>query len=169
MQNYCSKYFHINKYLSMSYHQGDLCLKPIKERMSDWKTYINSILKDMNVEDAAIVGHADNKSSWASKPGGVLAAISPQEVSMLTGQDRKAFLQTGINIAGKKCSVIRDNLMVNNDEVMDVRMKGSQGKSICIGKTIKIMVFVTGKKGVHGGALNKKVHEVAKYLKQRGI
>ncbi|XP_078393734.1 profilin-3-like [Cetorhinus maximus] len=137
--------------------------------MSDWKNYINTILKDKNVEDAAIVGHADNKSVWASKPGGVLAAISPQEVSLLVGQDRKAFLQTGITIGGKKCSVIRDNLMVNNDGVMDVRMKGGQGKSICIGKTIKTMVFVMGKKGVHGGALNKKVHEVANYLKQRGI
>ncbi|XP_038639790.1 profilin-3-like [Scyliorhinus canicula] len=137
--------------------------------MSDWKNYINSILKDRNMEDAAIVGHADNKSVWASKPGGILAAISPQEVSLLIGQDRKAFLQTGITIGGKKCSVIRDNLMVNNDGVMDVRMKCGQSKSICIGKTIKLMVFVMGKRGVHGGALNKKVHELANYLKQRGL
>ncbi|XP_078286770.1 profilin-3-like [Rhinoraja longicauda] len=137
--------------------------------MSDWKNYINSILKDKNVEDVAIVGHANNKAVWASKPGGILAAISPQEVSMLMGQDRKTFLQTGITIGGKKCSVIRDNLLVNNDEVMDVRMKGGQCKSICIGKTIKTMVFVMGKRGVHGGVLNKKVHEMANYLKQKGF
>ncbi|XP_055519228.1 profilin-3-like [Leucoraja erinacea] len=137
--------------------------------MSDWKNYINSILKDKNVEDVAIVGHVNNKAVWASKPGGILAAISPQEVSMLIGQDRKAFLQTGITIGGKKCSVIRDNLLVNNDGVMDVRMKGGQCKSICIGKTIKTMVFVMGKRGVHGGVLNKKVHEMASYLKQKGI
>uniref|UniRef100_UPI00398F74DA profilin-3-like n=1 Tax=Pristiophorus japonicus TaxID=55135 RepID=UPI00398F74DA len=136
--------------------------------MSDWKNYINFLLKDKNVEDAAIVGHADNRSVWASKPGGVLAAISPQEVSMLIGQDRKAFLITGITIGGKKCSVIRDNLMINNDGVMDVRMKGGQDKSICIGKTIKTMVFVMGKKGVHGGLLNKKVHDMDSYLKQKG-
>ncbi|XP_032869232.1 profilin-3-like [Amblyraja radiata] len=137
--------------------------------MSDWKNYINSILKDKNVEDVAIVGHVNNKAVWASKPGGILAAISPQEVSMLIGQDRKAFLQTGITIGGTKCSVIRDNLLVNNDGVMDVRMKGGQCKSICIGKTIKTMVFVMGKRGVHGGVLNKKVHEMASYLKQKGI
>ncbi|XP_032869522.1 profilin-3-like [Amblyraja radiata] len=137
--------------------------------MSDWKNYINSILKDKNVEDVAIVGHVNNKAVWASKPGGILAAISPQEVSTLMGQDRKTFLQTGITIGGKKCSVIRDNLLVNNDEVMDVRMKGGQCKSICIGKTIKTMVFVMGKRGVHGGVLNKKVHEMASYLKQKGF
>ncbi|XP_051898811.1 profilin-3-like [Pristis pectinata] len=137
--------------------------------MSNWKNYINSILKDKNVEDVALVGHANNKAVWASKPGGILAAISPQEVSTLIGQDRKTFLQTGITIGGKKCSVIRDNLLVNNDGVMDVRMKGGQGKSICIGKTIKTMVFVMGKRGVHGGVLNKKVHEMDTYLKQKGF
>ncbi|XP_059809203.1 profilin-3-like [Hypanus sabinus] len=137
--------------------------------MSDWRNYINVILKDKNVEDAAIVGHANNKAVWASKPGGILAAISPQEVSTLIGKDRKTFLQTGITIGGKKCSIIRDNLLVNNDEVMDVRMKGGQGKSICIGKTNKIMVFIMGKRGVHGGLLNKKVHEMDNYLKEKGF
>ncbi|MEE6479740.1 hypothetical protein FKM82_012363 [Ascaphus truei] len=136
--------------------------------MGDWKTYINTFLKEKNVEDVAIVGHSDNKSVWASKPGGLLAAISPQEVGVIIGQDRKGFLQTGINVAGKKCSVIRDNLLIPNDAVMDTRTKGGDSRSICIGMTPKALVFMMGKKGVHGGALNKRVHDIIKTLKSKG-
>lgn len=136
--------------------------------MGDWKAYINTILKDKNIEDVAIVGHSDNKSVWASKPGGLLAAISPQEVGVITGKDRKGFLQTGITIAGKKCSVIRDNLLVDKDAVMDTRTKGGDSKSICIGKTAKALIFLMGKKGVHGGALNKKMHDLIASMKAKG-
>uniref|UniRef100_K7G3E0 Profilin n=1 Tax=Pelodiscus sinensis TaxID=13735 RepID=K7G3E0_PELSI len=118
--------------------------------MGDWKSYINTVLKDKNIEDVAIVGHSDNKSVWASKPGGLLAAISPQEV---------------VTIAGKKCSVIRDNLLVEKDAVMDARTKEADSKSICIGKTPKALIFLMGKKGVHGGALNKKIHEMIASMK----
>ncbi|XP_009708821.1 PREDICTED: profilin-3 [Cariama cristata] len=93
---------------------------------------------------------------WVAKPGGLLAAISPQEVSLITGQD----LLTGITIAGKKCSVICDNLLVDEDNMMDVRSKGSDSRSICTGKTPKALIFLMGKKRVHGGALNQKVHDL---------
>lgn len=136
--------------------------------MGDWKAYINTVLKDKNIEDIAIVGHSDNKSVWASKPGGLLAAISPQEVGVIIGQDRKGFLQTGITIAGKKCSVIRDNLLVDKDAVMDTRTKGGDSRSICIGKTPKALIFLMGKKGVHGGALNKKMHDLVANMKSKG-
>lgn len=128
--------------------------------MDYWNYYVNSILADRNVEDVAIVGLFDNKCVWAAKPGGILAAISPQEVGLITGQDRKTLLLTGITVAGKKCSVIRDNLLVDEDNVMDVRSKGSDSRSICIGKTIQALIFLMGKKGVHGGALNQKVHDI---------
>ncbi|NWZ47035.1 profilin-3 [Haliaeetus albicilla] len=128
--------------------------------MDYWKCYVNSILADRNIEDVAVVGLSDNKCVWAAKPGGLLAAISPQEVGLITGQDRKTFLLTGITIAGKKCSVIRDSLLVDEDNVMDVRSKGSDSRSICIGKTPKALIFLVGKKGVHGGALNQKVHDM---------
>ncbi|XP_006010447.1 profilin-3 [Latimeria chalumnae] len=136
--------------------------------MADWKEYVNTILKDKNVEDAAIVGHIDNKCVWASKPGGNLAAISPQEVEVVVGQDRVSFLKTGMVLGGKKCSVIRDNLKVEHDGVMDIRTKGGDGRSICVGKTPKALIFIMGKKGVHGGALNKKVHEMIGYIKGKG-
>ncbi|NXS46952.1 PROF3 protein, partial [Balaeniceps rex] len=128
--------------------------------MGYWKYYISSILVDRNVHDVAIMGVSDNKCMWAAKPGGLLAAILPQDVALITGQDRKTFLLTGIPVAGKKCSVIHDNLLNDEDNVMDVRSKGSNSRSICIGKTPKALIFLMGKKGVHGGALNQKVHDM---------
>ncbi|NXC50695.1 PROF3 protein, partial [Penelope pileata] len=128
--------------------------------MNYWKYYINCILSDSNIDDAAIVGLSDNKCVWATNPGGLLAAISPQEVGLITGQDRKTFLLTGITIAGKKCSVIRDNLLVEGDDVMDVRSKGSDSRSICVGRTPDALIFLMGKSGVHGGVLNLKVHDM---------
>ncbi|MGH0118693.1 UNVERIFIED_CONTAM: hypothetical protein FKN15_027776 [Acipenser sinensis] len=136
--------------------------------MGDWKDYIGTILKEKNVEDAAIVGYSENKSVWASKPGGLLAAVTPQEVEVLVGKDRASFLKTGITIGGKKTSVIRDNLLKDDDAALDARIKGGDGKSLAVGKTEKALVFLMGKKGVHGGVLNKKVHEMVKYLKSKG-
>ncbi|NWI67807.1 PROF3 protein, partial [Todus mexicanus] len=127
--------------------------------MNYWKQYLNSILEDSDIEDVAIMGLSD-KCMWAAKSGGLLAAISPAEASLIMSQDRETFLLTGITIAGKKCSVIRDSLLVDEDNVMDVRSKGSNSRSICIGKTPKALIFLMGKKGVHGGALNQKVHNM---------
>ncbi|NXL33783.1 PROF3 protein, partial [Glaucidium brasilianum] len=120
-------------------------------------------LSDRNTEDVAIVGLSD-KSMWAAKPGELLAAISPQEVGLIGGQDPKMFLLTGINIAGKKCSVICDNLLVD-DYVMGIRSKGSDSTSICIGKNSKTLTFLMGEKGAHGGALSQKVHDMVVGMK----
>ncbi|XP_032845424.1 profilin-3 [Tyto alba] len=128
--------------------------------MDYWKYYINSILADRNAEDVAVVGLSDNKCVWVAKPGGLLTAILPQEVGLITGQDRKMFLLTGITIAGKKCSVICDNMLVDEDNAMDIRSKGSDSRSICIGKTPKALIFLVGEKGVRGGALMQKVHDM---------
>ncbi|NXG83596.1 PROF3 protein, partial [Stercorarius parasiticus] len=125
-----------------------------------WKYYLNGILEDRNVEDVAIMGFPDNDCVWVAKPGGLLAAISPPRSGLDHGQDQTTFLLTGITIAGKKCSVIRDNQLVDEDNVMDVRSKGSDSRSICIGKTPDTLIFLMGKKGVHGGALNQKVHDM---------
>ncbi|NXL90658.1 PROF3 protein, partial [Alectura lathami] len=128
--------------------------------MDYWMYYINCVLSDTSIEDVAIAGLSDNKRVWATKPGGLLAAISPQEVGLITGQDRRTFLLTGITVAGKKCSVIRDNLLVEGGNVMDVRSKGSDRRSICIGRTPNALIFLMGKRGVHGGPLNQKVHDM---------
>ncbi|NXX54380.1 PROF3 protein, partial [Scopus umbretta] len=94
--------------------------------------YINSILLDRNVKDVAIVGLSDNKCMWAATPGRLLTAILPPDVAWITGQHQKTFLLTGITVAGKKCSMIHDNLLVDENNMMDVRSKGSNSRSICI-------------------------------------
>ncbi|XP_021248828.1 profilin-3 [Numida meleagris] len=133
--------------------------------MNCWKHYIDGILHDKIIDDAVIVGLCDNETVWAAKEGGLLSAVSPQEVKLITGQDRKTFLLTGITIAWKKCSVIRDNLLVEGDNVMDVRSKGGDSRSICIGRTPIVLIIVMGKRGVHGGVLNLKVHDIIAGMK----
>uniref|UniRef100_A0A663M281 Profilin n=1 Tax=Athene cunicularia TaxID=194338 RepID=A0A663M281_ATHCN len=117
-----------------------------------------------NTEDVAVMGLSDRRV-WAAKPGGLLAAISPQEVGLIRGQDQKMFLLTGITIAGKKCSVIRDNLLVDDDNVMDIRSKGSDSTSICIRPKLSHLTFLMGEKGVHGGALSQRVHDMVVGMK----
>jgi len=133
--------------------------------MDHWKQRVSSILADRNSDNVAVAGLAENRCVWAAKPGGLLAAISPQEVGLIVGQDWKTFLLMGMTIAGKKGSVIRNNLLVDKDNMMDVRSKGSNSRSICIGKTPRALIFLTGKKGVHGGALNQKVHDMIAGMK----
>ncbi|NXS92648.1 PROF3 protein, partial [Jacana jacana] len=123
-----------------------------------WTYCLSGILADRNVEDVAIMALSDNQHVWADKPGGLLAAILLQEVGLITGWDQTIFLLRGITIAGEKCSVIRDNLLVDGDNVMDVRSKGSDSRSICISKILEGLIFLMGKKGIHGGTLNQKVH-----------
>ncbi|NXW60006.1 PROF3 protein, partial [Eurystomus gularis] len=118
------------------------------------------ILANRNIEDVAIMGLSDTKCMWAAKPGGLFTAISPEEVGLITGQDWKMFLLTGITVAGKKCSGICDNLLVDEDNVMEVRSKGRDSRSICIGKNPKALIFFMGKKGVHAGTLNQKAHNM---------
>ncbi|POI33954.1 hypothetical protein CIB84_002295 [Bambusicola thoracicus] len=127
--------------------------------MNCWNYYIDCILSDKNIDDVAIVGLSDNKSMWAAKPGRLLSAVSPREVDLITGQNRMTFLMAGITIAGKKCIVIRDSLLVEGDSVMDIRSKGGDRRSMCIGKTPIALIFLMGNRGVHGGVLNLKIRD----------
>ncbi|XP_065592214.1 profilin-3 [Cyrtonyx montezumae] len=113
--------------------------------MNCWKYYTDYILSDKNIDDVAIMGLSDNKCVWATKPGGLLSAVSPHEVDLITGQDRKMFLMTGIATAGKKYSVIRDSLLVEGEKMMDIRSKGGDSISICIGRTPNALIFLIGK------------------------
>ncbi|XP_007474212.1 profilin-3 [Monodelphis domestica] len=137
--------------------------------MGDWKTYISAVLRDKRIDDVAIVGHSDNRCVWASRPGGLLAAISPQEVGILTGHDRRTFLQSGISLGGRRCCVIRDHLLEDGDGVLDARTKGLDGRSICVGLTPKALLVLMGRRGVHGGSLNKTTHHLIKGLRFQGM
>uniref|UniRef100_H3A465 Profilin n=2 Tax=Latimeria chalumnae TaxID=7897 RepID=H3A465_LATCH len=127
--------------------------------MAHWKEYVNTILKDNTIADVAIVGLEDKKI-WASKPEGVFLQIAPQEIDFILKEERKQVRENGIKIGGKKYSVIRDNLTIEKDATMDLRLMGGEGKSVCIAKTGKALLILMGQKGVHGGILNKKAFEV---------
>ncbi|XP_063086942.1 profilin-3 [Cavia porcellus] len=137
--------------------------------MSDWKGFISGVLRDQSIDDVAIVGHSDNRCVWASRPGGLLAAISPQEVGVLTGPDRQTFLQTGLSLAGRRCCVIRDYLLAKGDGVLDARTKGPDGRALCVGHTPRALLVLMGRRGVHGGMLNKKMHELICGLCKQGM
>nr|ABY91225.1 profilin-III [Mus musculus] len=68
--------------------------------MSDWKGYISAVLRDQRIDDVAIVGHSDNRCVWASRPGGLLAAISPQEGNLRFTDDSGEFNDTQKNSSG---------------------------------------------------------------------
>ncbi|XP_015232152.1 PREDICTED: profilin-2, partial [Cyprinodon variegatus] len=96
----------------------------------------------------------------------------PAEIDVLVGKDREGFFTSGLTLGGKKCSVIRDSLQIENDWTMDIRTKSQGGEptyNISVGKAGKVLVLVMGKEGVHGGGLNKKAYSMAKYLRDSGF
>ncbi|XP_067838197.1 profilin-3-like [Heptranchias perlo] len=137
--------------------------------MLDWKEYIATVLKDNTIEDIAIVGCTPkNKTIWACRSDGVLGQVTSQEIEVIIDNDRKSILQNGITIGGKKYSIIRDNMLLEKDPSMDIRTLGDEGKSICIGKSSKALMILMGQKGVHGGVVNKKMHDMVDFLNKNG-
>uniref|UniRef100_A0A3P9J060 Uncharacterized protein n=1 Tax=Oryzias latipes TaxID=8090 RepID=A0A3P9J060_ORYLA len=53
-------------------------------------------------------------------------------------------------------------------ELRVVSTAGEPTYNVSIGKTVKALVVLMGKEGVHGGQLNKKVHDMADYLRKSG-
>ncbi|XP_031162852.1 profilin-2 isoform X1 [Sander lucioperca] len=136
-----------------------------------WQSYVDNLMADGSCQDAAIVGYTDAKYVWASSVGGTFANITPEEIDVLIGKDRMAFFTSGMTLGNKKCSVIRDSLLLDGDWTMDIRTKSQGGEptyNISVGKAGKALVFVMGKEGVHGGQLNKKAFMMAEYLRKSG-
>ncbi len=64
----------------------------------------------------------------------------PTEIDVLVGKDRESFFTNGLTLGSKKCSVIRDSLLVDNDWTMDIRTKSQGGEAtynITVGKAAK--------------------------------
>ncbi|XP_006000958.1 profilin-2 isoform X2 [Latimeria chalumnae] len=140
--------------------------------MSGWQVYVENLMSDGFCQDTAIVGYTDAKYVWAATPDGSFMNISPEEISALVGKDRQSFFTNGLTLGGKKCSVIRDSLFVDGDCTMDIRTKSQSGEptyNVCVGRGLKVLVFVMGKEGVHGGGLNAKAFAMAKYLRDSGF
>ncbi|XP_075058059.1 profilin-2 [Mixophyes fleayi] len=140
--------------------------------MSGWQDYVDMLMADGSCQEAAIVGYVDAKYVWATTPGGFFQTLTPVEIDVLIGKDREGFFTNGLTVGGKKCSVIRDSLYIENDNTMDIRTKSQGGEptyNISLGKAVRVLVFAMGKEGVHGGGLNKKAFAMAKYLRDMGF
>ncbi|KAJ1088285.1 hypothetical protein NDU88_001443 [Pleurodeles waltl] len=139
--------------------------------MSGWQGYVDNLMADGSCQEAAIVGYVDAKYVWASTPGGLFKDITPAEIDVLIGKDREGFFTGGLTIGGKKCSVIRDSMFIDNDCTMDIRTKSQGGEptyNISVGRAGRALVIIMAKEGVHGGLLNKKAYEMATYLGKLG-
>ncbi|XP_074492300.1 profilin-2 isoform X1 [Sebastes fasciatus] len=136
-----------------------------------WQTYVDNLMADGSCQDAAIVGYTDAKYVWASFVGGTFANMTPEEIDILVGKEREIFFTGGMTLGNKKCSVIRDSLLIDSDWTMDIRTKTSGGEptyNISVGRAAKALVVVMGKEGIHGGQLNKKAFQMAEYLRKSG-
>uniref|UniRef100_A0A9J8AZD4 Profilin n=1 Tax=Cyprinus carpio carpio TaxID=630221 RepID=A0A9J8AZD4_CYPCA len=137
-----------------------------------WQGYVDNLMSDGNCQDSAIVGwNPDSKYVWAAQEGGTFINITSTEIDVLVGKDRQGFFTNGLTLGSKKCSVIRDSLLDDNDWTMDIRTKSQGGEAtynIAVGKAGKALVLVMGKEGTHGGLLNKKAYVMADYLRKSG-
>uniref|UniRef100_A0A667HSG4 Profilin n=1 Tax=Lynx canadensis TaxID=61383 RepID=A0A667HSG4_LYNCA len=141
-------------------------------KMAGWQSYVDNLMCDGCCQEAAIVGYCDAKYVWAATAGGVFQSITPVEIDMIVGKDREGFFTNGLTLGAKKCSVIRDSLYVDGDCTMDIRTKSQGGEptyNVAVGRAGRVLVFVMGKEGVHGGGLNKKAYSMAKYLRDSGF
>lgn len=67
-------------------------------------------------------------------------SYQPTEIDVLVGKDRESFFTNGLTLGSKKCSVIRDSLLIDNDWTMDIRTKSQGGEAtynVAVGKAAK--------------------------------
>ncbi|KAL4631422.1 profilin-1-like [Arapaima gigas] len=155
-------------HLSVNKDQG----KPQGVTMS-WQSYIDNLMALDCTEDAAIVGcEPGQESVWAAHKGGQFTGITPAEVRSLVSKERSGLFATGCTLGGRKCTVLRDNLLQDSC-TMDVRTKPTEQQQdtfcICIGKSHKALVLLRGNKDAPGGKLNPKVHDMIEHLKKSGF
>ncbi|XP_059211537.1 profilin-1-like [Centropristis striata] len=106
---------------------------------SSWDAYVQKLLTEKSITDAAIVGFAPGTESvWASTPS--LACITPDEIKKLCG-DSSAMLECGPKVAGKKCMMLRDDRKDPRLYCMQLKMSQKDGGySICVGVTNTVLV-----------------------------
>uniref|UniRef100_A0A8C1BQD6 Profilin n=1 Tax=Cyprinus carpio carpio TaxID=630221 RepID=A0A8C1BQD6_CYPCA len=118
-----------------------------------WQGYVDNLMSDGNCQDSAIVGwNPDSKYVWAAQEGGTFINITSTEIDVLVGKDRQGFFTNGLTLGSKKCSVIRDSLLDDNDWTMDIRTKSQGGEA-----TYNIAVGKAGK-----GPIETETHRVSR-------
>ncbi|XP_034035863.1 profilin-2 isoform X1 [Thalassophryne amazonica] len=137
-----------------------------------WQSYVDNLMADGTCEDAAIVGYCENKYVWASGPVGHLRELTAEQIDALASKERGKLCTEGVCLGKTKCSLIRDELDIDQQHTMDLRTKDPAGGPTCnisIAKAGQVLVLVMGKEGIHGGSLNKKSYAMAKYLRESGF
>ncbi|XP_053572063.1 profilin-2-like [Bombina bombina] len=136
-----------------------------------WQDYITNLVDGKTCEDAAIVGFIGTPCVWASHPGGAIGHITSPQVQTILSDDRTVVLINGVHIGLLKCSVIRDQLNVQDVYVMEVKTKNPDGPTynVAVGKTNTALFIAKGAEGVHGGAVYTKVCDMCKYLRELNI
>lgn len=64
-------------------------------------------------------------------------SVQPEEIDVIVGKDREGFFTSGLTLGKKKCSVIRDSLLIDGDWTMDIRTKSQGGEptyNVSVGK-----------------------------------
>ncbi|XP_043537058.1 profilin-2-like [Chiloscyllium plagiosum] len=139
--------------------------------MLGWDEYVRNLLADGLCQDAAVFACSCPRL-LAAKQQGLFEQMSPQEIKAIMSSDRKTFLVKGLTIGGNKCFVIRDNFHMDGDYTMDIRLKRWDSNhpchSIAIARSNKVFIMIMGKRGVHGGTLNKKAFQMANYIRRSG-
>ncbi|XP_053499359.1 profilin-1 [Ictalurus furcatus] len=139
-----------------------------------WDSYIQSLTKNEWLDDAVIIGHTPGQESvWAAAPGGWLNGVTAAEVKALVANDRSTLFASGVTLAGKKCTVLRDALHVDGQNTMDLKMKTSDKDPdpfpFTVGKSNKALVIARGVKDAHGGKVNPPVFDMTAYLRKMNL
>ncbi|XP_028301035.1 profilin-2-like isoform X1 [Gouania willdenowi] len=134
-----------------------------------WQSYVDNLMADGTCQDAAIVGYTDAKYVWASQPGGTFTGVTVEEIDVLIGKDRSHFFTNGLTLGKKKCSVLRDNLLLDSDFTMDIRTKSQAGEStynIAVAKGGKTLLSMDDRSSI-GALLPPTCHLLFCYLAHR--
>lgn len=76
-------------------------------------------------------------SLHCTNPEVFVCFLQPQEIDVLIGKDRETFYTSGLSLGPMKCSVLRDNLNIDQDWTMHLRTKSQGGEpthNISVGK-----------------------------------
>ncbi|KAG8430636.1 hypothetical protein GDO86_020231 [Hymenochirus boettgeri] len=134
-----------------------------------WSDYITNLM-DVKCEDAAIVGF-NPPCLWASRPGGFLEKITPEEIKVFVLPDRSNLFVKGVTLGGMKCSVIRDEFDTPDVHCMDLKTKNPDGPklNVTVAKTNTALIIVVAADGIHGSHCNSKAHSLCVYLRKQNF
>ncbi|KAJ8266203.1 hypothetical protein GJAV_G00127670 [Gymnothorax javanicus] len=133
-----------------------------------WQGYIDALLEEKGVADAAIFC-CTTGTAWAAKPDGFLINAKPDQVLHVFCKERENLFSQGFQFGDVKCTMLRDE---SGEELpcVDARTKDDKRIGICFALSIKTIVVVAGSPhSTDSGNLNTASYNMAKHLKKSGF